>query len=446
MMSVSSWLDSLRWTVLPAGDLLRDWAYRRLWLSILISSFGAQLSLLALSLTAASLLQATPAQMGMLAACGNLPFVLFLLPSGVWLDRMRKLPVYLIGETILALVLAGVPLAWALNGLSMQMMYGVAFASGCIAVTSGTVAQIVLSQIVARERLVEAHAKNALANSAAGIAGPGMAGMLIKLLGAPLTLLVNSALLLISVLILRRVHPVEATKSAASVDFWRDLKAGVRFVASNRLLVSMALTVGIWQICQTAAMVVQVLFATRELGLQDYQLGLCYAASGLGTVAASLPAHRLAQRIGPGPSLILGFAISGLGWLQLAVAPAGAWAVVAFVVMLLCFSAGTVLIFVNMLALRQAITPPSLLARMTSTMRWLTLFPAAPGALLGGYLGEQFGLRHAIGFGGLGAILLAWLAWRFTPIRHLVGLSMGDAACAPGAAAKPASTQAATGV
>src|SRR4051812_47940283 len=73
-------------------DLLRNRIYRRLWLSILISAFGGQITMLALPLTAAVMLQATPTQMGALTSMGILPFVLLSLPSGVWLDRVRKLP------------------------------------------------------------------------------------------------------------------------------------------------------------------------------------------------------------------------------------------------------------------------------------------------------------------------------------------------------------------
>lgn len=412
----------LRWQILPAGDVLRDAAYSRLWLSILVAAFGGQISALALPLTAVLLLQATPAQMGVLGAIGIVPFVLFLLPAGVWLDRARALPVYLAGEVLLAGIVAIVPLAWALDALHMSLVCAVAFCAGCVAVTSGTAAQMLLTQIVPRERLVEAHGKNAFAGSVAEIAGPAMAGALVKFVGAPLTLLMNAALLLASAALLRRVRPVEAPRNNARGHFWNDLKLGIRFVTGQRLLISMALAVGIWQVCQTSAMVVQVLFATRELGLADYQLGMCFMASGVGTIAASVFGHRVSRRVGPGPCLILGFAVSGAGWLQLALAPPGAAAVVSFVVMLLCFGAGTAFIFMNMLALRQAVTPPALLGRMTGTMRWLTLLPAAPGALLGGYLGERYGLRHAMGFGGGGAILLAVLAWRFSVIRLALSL------------------------
>lgn len=407
------------WPVLAPDDLLRNATYRRLWTSILISSFGGQVTMLALPLTAAVWLSATPSQMGVLTAMELAPFVLLSLPAGVWLDRVRKLPVYVVGEGLVALVLASVPLVWYFDALSMNFLYGVAFTIGCVFVTAGSAAQIVLTQVVPRERLVEAHAKNALASSGAEVAGPGVAGALIKLVGAPLALLADAVLLLVSVAILRGLRVVENRVSGGPTHFWRDLKAGLHFVVKQRLLLSMATAVGLWQACHQCAMVVQILFATRTLGLNARQVGLCYVGLGLGTVVASTLGNRISRRIGPGPCLILGFAVCGVGWLQLALAPLGAAGVASFVVMLLCFSAGAVLIFINFLALRQAVTPERLLGRMTSSMRWLILIPAGPGALLGGYLGEHLGLRWALGLGGVGSLALALWAWRHPVLRKV---------------------------
>ena len=295
------------WPTLPAKDLLRNPTYRRLWTSILISSFGGQVTMLALPLTAAVLLHATAWQMGVHTAMELAPFVLLSLPAGVWLDRVRKLPVYVVGEGIIALVLASVPLAWYLGWLSMSLMYGVAFAIGCVFVTAGTAAQIVLTQVVPRERLVEAHAKNALASSGAEVAGPGLAGALIKLVGAPLALLADALLLLVSVLILRGLHVHEQRSATGETHFWRDLKEGLRFVVRDRLLVSLAVAVGLWQMCHQCAMVVQILFATRVLGLSANQVGFCYMGLGLGSVLASIVGNRISQRLGPGPCLDPGF-------------------------------------------------------------------------------------------------------------------------------------------
>jgi MFS family permease len=404
-----------RFTLAP-NDLLRDPTYRRLWTSILISSFGGQVTLLAIPLTAAVLLHASPTQMGFLTAMELVPFVLFSLPTGVWLDRVRKLPVYVVGELCIALGVATVPVAWWLGWLSVSWLYVVAFVIGVVNTTAGSAAQIVLTQIVPRERLVEAHAKNSLATSAAEVAGPGAAGALIKLTGAPIALLSTALLLLASASILRGV-PIKENAERVRTPFWPAMRAGLAFVRGHRLLVAMASCVGIWQFCNQCAMVIQILFATRQLGLSERGVGLSYVALGVGTVLASLNGHRLVRRIGGGPAMVMGFAVSGSGWVLLALAPLNALGIAAYALMLFLFGSGAVLIFINFLSLRQSVTPPPLLGRMTSTMRWLILIPAGPGALVGGWLGENLGLRVAIGFAGCAALLLALFTWRYTVIR-----------------------------
>ncbi len=407
---------------IAAGDLLRDPSYLKLWSSILTSSFGNQVMMLALPLTAAVLLQASPTQMGLLTAVELLPFLLFSLPGGVWLDRRRKLPVYVIGETLAAFAAASVPLAWWMGWLGMGWLYAVGFMLGVVHTVSGTAAQIVLTQVVARDRLVEAHAKNALATSGAEVAGPGLAGALIKIFGAPLALLVNAVLLLGSALILRGINIHERRETRPPGHFMRDLQVGLRFVIGNRLLLTLGILMGVWQMCHYAAVTVQILFATRTLGLSEHAIGLCYMGMGFGTVSGSVLGRRVSHRIGPGPCLVVGYAICGTGWLLLAAAPANGWGVAAFALMLMLFTTGAVFIFINFLALRQSVTPEPLLGRMTSTMRWLTLLAAAPGALLGGWLGEHVGLRAALGFAGGVSVLLVIVAWRLPLIRELKSL------------------------
>jgi MFS family permease len=406
---------------LAPTDLLHDATYRRLWTSILISSFGGQVTLLALPLTAAVLLHASPTQMGFLTAMEVVPFALFSLPTGVWLDRIRKLPVYVVGEISIALAVATVPIAWWLNALSIGWLYVVGFVIGAVNTTAGSAAQVVLTQIVPRERLVEAHAKNALAQSTAEVSGPGAAGALIKLTGAPIALLADAFLLLISASILRGV-PVKETPSAVNAPFWPAMRAGLDFVRGHKLLVTMASCVGTFQLCSSAATAVQILFAARWLGISERGVGLSYVALGVGTIVASAVGHRLARRFGPGPLLVSGFGICGAGWLLLALAPLNAYGVAAYPVMLLMYGMGAVFIFINFLALRQSVTPGRMLGRMTSTMRWLILLPAGPGALWGGWLGEHYGLRAPLGFAGVTGLLLAFVGWRLPVIRSVTAL------------------------
>jgi MFS family permease len=143
-------------------------------------------------------------------------------------------------------------------------------------------------------------------------------------------------------------------------------------------------------------------------------------------------------------------ALCGAGWLALSLAPASAWGVAAFAVTLVLFGFGAVLIFINFLSLRQAVTPEPLLGRMTSTMRWLILLPAGPGALLGGWLGEHIDLRASLVFAGGFALLAAAVAWRvpvLRDLRHLPEPEPADAWLGVEAAVRPmpaAQTTAAT--
>lgn len=429
---------------LAPNDLLRDPIYRRLWTSVLTSSFGAQIVMLALPLTAAVLLHASPTQMGTLTTMEILPFVLFSLPSGVWLDRVRKLPVYIAGEITLALASASIPLAWWLGALSIHWLYLVAFTIGTVYTTAGSASQIVLTQVVERDRLIEANAKNALASSGADVAGPGLAGALIKLLGAPLALLFDAALLLLSAAILRGIRIDErparrnddprspslaaprggvpacsgaAERGAGGGAFLDEMKAGLQFVTRHKLLVVLACCSGGWQLCNNCATVVNILMATRTLGMSEQAVGLSYVCLGFGTVLASLVGDRISRRLGPGPAMTLGIGLCSVGWLLVAVAPVGPLGVALFAVNLMLFGLGAVMIFINFISLRQAVTPAPLLGRMTSTMRWLILLPAAPGALIGGWLGEHVDLRASLAFSGLCGLALTIAAWRNPRLR-----------------------------
>ena len=409
----SGWVARVRERLaLAPDDLLRDRVYRRLWLSILTAAFANQVMLLALPLTAAVLLHASPTEMGLLTAAELTPFIALSLPSGVWLDRVRKLPVYLVGLLL-----------------------------GAVHTVSGSAAQVVLTQVVGRERLVQAHAKNALANSGAEVIGPGIAGLLIKVLGAPVSLLINACLLLGSALILRGL-PLRETlndrpdssmmgesnigSSLVGSSFVRELWAGLQFVARHRLLMTLAVLMGVWQMAHYVALTVQILFATRTLGLSEQAIGFSYAGMGLGTIVGSLVGHRWSHRFGPGPCLVLGYAVTGAGWGLLALAPVGFWGVAAFAVMLMSFSAGAIFIFINFLALRQSVTPAPMLGRMTSTMRWLSLLAAGPGALIGCWLGEHVSLRASLSLASASALVLAWVAWSLPAIRGLKALPSAD--------------------
>ncbi|MFO1286415.1 MAG: hypothetical protein U1F49_07720 [Rubrivivax sp.] len=142
-----------------------------------------------------------------------------------------------------------------------------------------------------------------------------------------MTLLVDAVLLVASAAILKgvRVHERrdEAARSSAPTHFWRDLVAGLRFVTRQPLLVTLAVLMGVWQMAHYTALTVQILFATRTLGLAEQEVGLAYTGVGAGTIAASVLGRRISQQVGPGPCLVIGYAVCSTGWLLAAIVPQG---------------------------------------------------------------------------------------------------------------------------
>lgn len=393
-----------------------------MWLSILFSNLGGQITLLALPLTAVFLLDASPTQMGLLTAMEIAPFVLLSLPGGVLIDRMQKLPLYIAGEIFMGCTLLLIPLAWALDLLNMPLMYAVSFALGTVYTIAGSASQIVLTQLVGRDKLVEAYSQNAIAGSMAEVLGPGMAGLLIRVLGAPLALVMDALLLIGSVVMLRGIHIHEVVPPRST---WKDrsfkeeLMKGVNFVKSQHMLIEMAATVGAWQFFAQLALSVQIIFAVKDLGLDETLVSMSFVALGIGSVLGGMAGPKFSSRYGPGPALIMGIAITSLGWISLLVLENFLPSLLLFSWMLLCFSWGATLLFVNFLSLRQAFTPTDLLGRMTTTMRWLILLPAGPGAILGGWMAEHWGMRSSLGAAGAGTLLVAWIAYSRPHLKSL---------------------------
>ena len=166
--------------------------FRRLWTSLTVTSFGAQVTNLALPLTAAILLEATPFQMGLLVALETLPFALVSLHAGVLIDRLRKRPIVVATTLARGLALLVIPLAAFTDWLSIGVLYAVGFFCGIQNVIGGAAHQVLIAQLAGRKRLVEANAKITLGETGAALVGPGFAGLLIQALTAPFAILADA--------------------------------------------------------------------------------------------------------------------------------------------------------------------------------------------------------------------------------------------------------------
>lgn len=400
--------------------LWRDADFVKLWASLTITSFGAQITNLALPLTAAMLLAATPWQMGVLVALETLPFALVSLHAGVLIDRVRKLPIVIAADVGRGVALLAIPLAAYFDALSMEILYAVGFICGVQNVVGGAAYQVLLAQLAGRRRLVEANAKISLGETSSALVGPGLAGGLIQLLTAPFAIVLDALTFFLSALMLRRVrasHDVPHSGPRASVT--AEIHEGLKLVWNNRTLLALAWLAALWQILHHMQIAVLILFATRELNLSAGAIGLTYVFGGLGCVLASVFAERLSARLGVGPVIVHGLALTALGWQAFGLVTGPVWvATIALGLAMLMFDFGAVLYGINYLALRQAITPDRLLGRMTATMRFLTVAAAPLGSLAGGALATAVGLRATLLTIGVLGLALVALAMAFSPVRR----------------------------
>jgi MFS family permease len=400
--------------------LWRNPEFMKLWTSLTITSFGAQITNLALPLTAAVLLHATPMQMGVLVALETLPFALVSLHAGVLIDRVRRLPIVIACNVGRGVALLAIPVAAYFNVLSIEILFVVGFFCGVQNVVGGAAYQVLLAQMAGRRRLVEANAKITLGETSAALIGPGLSGVLIQLLTAPFAIALDACTFIVSALMLRRVrarrdvvHP--GTKDSVT----QEIQEGLKLVWNNRTLLALAWLAGLWQILHHMQIAVLILFATRELMLSPGAIGLTYMFGGLGCVLAAGLAERLSERFGVGPVIVHGLTLTALGWQAFGLVSGPVWvATIALGIAMLMFDFGAVLFGINYLSLRQAITPDRLLGRMTATMRFLTVAAAPLGSLAGGALATIIGLRATLlTVGALGLVLVAAaIAW--SPVRR----------------------------
>lgn len=410
------------------GTLLLQRDFRLLWMSLTITQFGGQVTFLALPLTAALMLNASPLEMGILTAVEVLPYSLFGLFTGVLVDRSPKLPLIIISDVGRGLALLAIPIAAWFGMLSMPILYIVGFLVGLGGLIGWAAYQVFMAERVERDQLVEANSRIALSDSAAQLVGPGVAGALIHALTAPFAILLDAICFFASALMLRNIKPAktDAPKVAPAKPgwegIWRDAKEGLAMIWRTPVLRSIAISLMAWNLLKHAYLAILILFATRDLALTPSQIGILFMAAGIGFLIASAICQRLNKRFGVGPIMLAGLSLSGVSWLIVASVTRENVTMLHFGFALFAFDFGAMLFFINYLTLRQAVTPEQLRGRVTSTLIFLAVSLSPIGSLIGGVLGEFLGLRATIAIVGLGGLLLGLALLRYSPLKTMRAL------------------------
>jgi MFS family permease len=409
------------WRISFAG-LWRHPEFLKLWGGETISRFGSAISQLAIPLTAALVLNASPSQMGLLGAFEFAPFLLLSLFAGVWVDRLPRRPILITADLGRVVLLGSIPVAAALGALRIEQLYVVGLLTGVLTVFFDVAYQAYLPVLINREHLVEGNSKLQASEAVAQIAGPGIAGVLVQLVSAPITVAVDAASFLASAVFLAFIQtrePVPQRHAPGASSIWAELREGLAVVLSNPLLRSIAGCTGTSNLFGNALQAVYVLYVTRQLGIGPALLGLILAVGGPGALLGSVLAGKLANRFGLGATIIGASFLSGIASLLIPLA-SGSTVVVAAVLMAATFLTGVCnpVYNINQVSLRQAITPDRLQGRMNASVRFLVWGTIPIGALMGGALGEALGLWPTIVAMAV-CSMLAPLWVLFSPVRML---------------------------
>lgn len=394
------------------SGLWRHADFLRFWAAQTASQFGAQVSALAVPLLAAVMLDATALEMGILAAASTVPHLLLALFAGVWADRRQRRPILIATDIGRAILLLAVPLTYVLGILRIEYLYLVQFFVGILTVFFDVAYQSYLPSLVQRDDLIEGNAKLQVTQSAALIIGPGIAGGLVALTGAPSAVTLTALTLVMSALLLARIRaPEPGVVSGQRARLRAEIGEGLRFVISNPLLRAVAGYQATSNLFVHMVLALLILYATRTLGIGAGLLGLIFTGGSAGFLLGAMGARRIAHRFGPGLSIVGGATLMCAGYLLLPLARGPVPVAVTILVIGLGISGfGETIFGINQMSLRQSITPDHLQGRMNATMRFVTWSSRPVGAVIGGGLGDVIGLQPALIVGAIGALVaLPWL-------------------------------------
>ncbi|MDQ0258505.1 MFS family permease [Sinomonas atrocyanea] len=394
--------------VAPAA-LLRSRSFLAFWTGQGISQLGVQLGQLALPVLAVSLLGAGEMDLGVLNAAAMAAFLVVGLPAGAWVDRWLKRRTMIRADLVRMAAMAAVPALWWAGALQMWHLYVVAAVVGVATVFFDVAYQSYIPLLVQRAQVAEANGKLEATAQVARMGGPALGGFLLTLVSAPVLFAAEAGGYLASALCLTRVRDAEEAPAAREgSSLAAEIGEGAAFVASHRLIRRIVASTATSNLFSSMAYVLMPLVILRELGLGPAGLGVMLSIGSVGGLLGALATPWLAARAGEGPLLPLGLMVGGaavvLFPLALAAGP-GPLALALLSVGEFGMSFGVIVYNVMQVSMRQRVCPPRLLGRMNASIRCVVWGVMPIGSLLGGWLGERWGLVPTLWIGIVGQIL-----------------------------------------
>jgi len=323
---------------------------------------------------------------------------------------------------IRGVVIVFVPLAIALGWARLEVLYVVMLVMGSFKVIFEMAYQTYIPEIVDRETLVNANSKIMMSYALGQSAGPGLAGLMVEILGAPMAVLADSLGFFLCASCLFKIKHREMKVVQQQPNVFRQIADGFRYVSRERHIRALLWLVTVNNFFMNAIMALIVLYGTREIGFRPGIFGLAVSVGGLGAVIGSIFAQRLGAWLGPGPFVIYACGLTSLASFCFPlVSRADGLGIFCLTATYFALSAGGAAVTVFAWTIRQAITPSDILGKMNGAFRFCVTGIMPFGALFGGWLGSVIGIRSTLVVGAIG-LMLSCTGASFSHLRRLKAL------------------------
>lgn len=395
----------------------------KFWSGQTISTLGSSftsfaLPLLIFKLTSSSL------DLALTLTATVLPYLLFGLVIGAWVDRINRKHLMILTDLTRALVIASLPLAALTGFLSIWWIYAVAFLTSALTIGFDAANFAAIPSLVPQGELITANGRIQAGYSSARVIGPLLAGLLIIVVPLPTLFLVDAVSFLVSAASLALVttsFQVSSKKEQVTTSLRQSIMEGLRYVLTHPFLSWLTLLLLLVNFILPTSSVQLVLFARQWFSASDTQIGLLYAAGSLGTVLCSLVAGRIGRRRSPGALALFALLLEGL-FTALPALTHWYWTLLLFWTMR---GGADVLFIINAYSLTQSEVPSQLLGRVITFTRVMTWSTASLGALLGGYAIERANV--AIVYATVGLLIMGIsLAFFVTPVGRIAPIQAAE--------------------
>jgi MFS family permease len=388
------------------------------WSAGSVRAFGSAASSVVLPLVAVTTLQASAFDVGVLAASGTLPQLVFGLPAGVWVDLLSMRRLLVICDLARAVALVSIPVAAAFHSLTLAQLFVVASGTGTASVFTGIASQSFLPQIVPENKLLEANSKLQAGQNVAAFAGPGAGGWIVQASGAPLAVLLDAGSSLVSALCMRSIRePARPGNPGVRAPAARRLRQGVGYLWRSGTLRPLAIMAASFNMWGAAIGVLQVPFLVHTIHLKPAAVGVVMGLEAPAALLGAIVAGRLSARLGTTRTIAVAVIAGPCSALLMPLAWRGAGAVL--------FAAGacglalfTVVSSIVTRVYRQRYVPADLLSRVTAVNRFLSWGVMPVGGLLAGALSVALGIRTAFVSIAIATAIVTPASFFLSPLRE----------------------------